>query len=176
MSSANASEPPVLAMMMAMDRNRLIGREGGLPWHIPGELAYFKAVTLGKPVIMGRKTHESIGRVLPGRTNIVVTRNPHWSAEGVVKAESLEQALQLAAGADNRDEQPELMIIGGAALCKAAMDRTQRLYLTTVDQAFEGDTWLDSFRWEDWSVISEDRQDPAQTGGLPVTYWVLEKV
>ncbi|MGQ7843888.1 dihydrofolate reductase [Granulosicoccus sp. 3-233] len=166
---------PVVAMMMAMDRNRLIGSEGQMPWHIPGELAYFKSVTMGKPIIMGRKTFESIGKPLPGRTNVVVTRNLDWSAEGVLRAHTLEQALSLAAEADQASPEPELMIIGGAALCADAMPQTQRLYLTTIDHAFDGDTWLDSFHWEDWRVVTEDVRDPATTGGLAVTYWVLEK-
>lgn len=167
---------PVVAMMMAMDRNRLIGNNGQMPWHIPGEQAYFKTVTMGKPIIMGRKTFESIGRPLPGRTNIVVTRNADWSADGVLVAASLEQALAKAADVDQTSSEPELMIIGGAALCHDAMPDTHRLYLTTVDHAYEGDTWLESFHWDDWTVISEDVRDPATTGGLPVTYWVLEKV
>ena len=171
---------PQIAMMMAMDSNRLIGRDGQLPWHIPGELAYFKAVTLGKPVIMGRKTFEAIGKPLPGRTNIVVTRNPHWQAEGVSVTGSLEEALQLAHVSLSRsplpdDKEPEFVIIGGAALCRDAMPLTDRLYLTVVDHAFEGDTWLDSFDWAEWKAVSEDVRDPATTGGLPVTYWILER-
>lgn len=175
MNQTKQTDAPVVAMMMAMDRNRLIGRKGGMPWHIPGELAYFKSVTMGKPIIMGRKTFESIGKPLPGRTNIVVTRNEDWSADGVQVAGDLDRALALAAEADKRTLSPELMIIGGAALCQAAMPRTQRLYLTTIDHAFEGDTWLQSFHWDDWQVISSQMPDPDQTGGWPVTYWVLEK-
>lgn len=166
---------PVVAMMMAMDRNRLIGSNGQLPWHIPGELAYFKSVTLGKPVIMGRKTFESIGKPLPGRTNVVVTRNPDWRAEGVLTARTLEQALHQAATVAGETNASESVIIGGAGLCRDAMPLTQRFYLTTVDHAYEGDTWLDSFHWDDWRVVSEDVRDPDTTGGLPVTYWILEK-
>lgn len=197
------SKPPVVAMMMAMDRNKLIGSNGTLPWHIPGELSYFKQVTMGKPVIMGRKTFDSIGKPLGGRTNIVITRNPSWTTEGVLVATSLEQALELAceqqghavenittvtqsaldmkadaqtAAHDGVLQTGELMIIGGAAVCREAMPLTQRLYLTVIDHSFEGDTWLDSFHWDQWRAISEDVRDPATTGGLPVTYWVLERV
>lgn len=166
---------PVIAMMMAMDKNRLIGANGSLPWHIPGELAYFKATTMGKPVIMGRKTFESIGKPLPGRSNIIVTRNRDWSAEGVLVVAGLDEGLETAIDAAVQSQANEVMIIGGAALCTAAMPLTQRLYLTVLDQAFEGDTWLDSFVWTDWQTVSEDVQDPANTGGVPVTYWVLEK-
>jgi dihydrofolate reductase len=166
---------PVIAMMMAMDRNRLIGRDGQLPWHIPGELSYFKSVTMGKPVVMGRRTFDSIGKPLPGRPNIVVTRNGDWAVEGVHVAAGLDEALFMARALAVEATSQELMIIGGASLCSAAMPVTQRLYLTVVDHEFEGDTWLDSFHWKDWRVVSEDVRDPTTTGGLPVTYWVLEK-
>ena len=166
---------PTIAMMMAMDKNKLIGQNGGLPWKIPGELAYFKRVTMGKPVVMGRKTFDSIGKPLPGRTNIVVTRNAEWSSEGVVVTNSLDDAIVASHDALNDQPADEIMIIGGASLCRDAMGRTQRLYLTVVDKAYEGDTWLDSFNWSDWKVVSEDKQSLEDTGGLPVTYWVLEK-
>jgi dihydrofolate reductase len=168
---------PTIAMMLAMDRNKLIGSAGGMPWSIPGELAYFKSDTMGKPVIMGRKTYESMGRPLPGRTNIVVTRNPDWAVDGVTTVDSLEQALSIgqevarqpATAAD------ELMIIGGAGLCREAMAFTQKFYLTVVDHAFEGDTWLDSFNWDEWQEVSRETRDPATTGGLDVSYLVLAR-
>lgn len=163
--------------MMAMDKNRLIGKAGGMPWHVPGEMAYFKRVTMGKPIIMGRKTFESIGKPLPGRTNIVITRNRRWSAENVVVVHDLDSALQQAASVCLSPTTPasELVVIGGAGLCRDTMAITQRLYLTVIDHSFEGDTWLDSFHWDDWQAVSEEVQDVQATGGLPVTYWVLEK-
>lgn len=164
---------PVIAMMMAMDKNKLIGRAGGMPWHIPGEMTYFKQVTMGKPVIMGRKTFESMGKPLPGRTNIVLTRDDGWSAAGVLRATGLDDAIQQAEHCEGADE--AIMIIGGAALCRDAMPITQRLYLTVIDHAYEGDTWLDSFDWNDWRKVSEEVRDPSTTGGVDVTYWVLEK-
>lgn len=166
---------PVIAMMMAMDKNKLIGQAGGMPWHVPGEMAYFKRVTLGKPVVMGRKTYESIGKPLPGRPNIVVTRDADWFADNVTIVHSLDDALTAGSEAAEQASASEIMIIGGAGLCRDAMPITQRLYLTVIDKAYEGDTWLDSFHWEDWRVVSEDPQDTTQTGGLPVTYWILEK-
>ena len=160
---------PVIAMMLAMDKNRLIGSQGDLPWRIPGELAYFKQVTMGKPIIMGRKTYESMGKPLPGRTNIVVTRNAQWQSESVTAASTIESALSIAR---NVAMQPgtisdEVFIIGGAGLCRDAMPVTRRFYLTVVDHAFEGDTWLDSFHWDEWDKISSDVRDPSTTGGLP---------
>ncbi|MEE9319424.1 MAG: dihydrofolate reductase [Granulosicoccus sp.] len=166
---------PTIAMMLAMDRNKLIGSAGGLPWSIPGELAYFKSVTMGKPVIMGRKTYESMGRPLPGRTNIVVTRNSDWAADGVTIADTLKQALVVAYDVAQQPATAaeEVMVIGGAGLCREAMPLTQRFYLTLVDHAFEGDTWLDSFNWDDWQEVSRDTRDPATTGGLDVAYLTL---
>lgn len=167
----------VIAMIMAMDKNRLIGKDGGLPWKIPGELAYFKATTLGKPVIMGRKTFDSIGKPLAGRTNIVITGNRDWFSPGIEICHDLESAIACAQSvAGNAVTQAdEVMIIGGAGVCREAMPVTQRLYLTVVDHEYDGDTWLDSFDWNHWTALSEDVQDPAETGGLSVTYWVLEK-
>jgi len=168
---------PDIAMMMAMDKNRLIGSNGELPWHIPGELAYFKRVTLGKPIIMGRKTFESIGKPLPGRTNIVVTRNRQWQADGVELVHDLQTAVDKGRSIclDPSLAATEMIVIGGAGLCRDAMSITQRLYLSVIDHEFVGDTWLDSFQWSDWLVVSEDKQNPDTTGGMDVTYWVLEK-
>lgn len=181
-TSAGASGPaaagrPRVAMAMAMDRNRLIGKDDGMPWHVPGEQAHFKALTLGKPIVMGRRTHESIGRPLPGRTNIVVTRNPDWRAEGVVVAHSLDAALErgrdVATAAGTRAE--ELVVIGGAALCRDAMSLTERLYLTVIDAAFDGDTWLDAFDEDDWREVAREEPDPATSGGYRIAYRVLER-
>jgi len=166
-----------IAMMMAMDKNRLIGKAGGMPWHVPGELAYFKQVTMDKPVIMGRKTFDSIGKPLPGRSNIVVTRNRQFSAAGVVVRHTLDDALRTGRALCESEHTAagEMVVIGGANLCREAMPLTQRLYLTVIDRSYEGDVWLDSFQWSDWDIVSESVQDPANTGGLAVTYWVLEK-
>ena len=173
----SATREPCVAMMMAMDRNRLVGKEGGMPWHVPGEQAYFKRVTMGKPVVMGRVTHESIGRPLPGRTNVVMTRNTDWCAEGVSVAHSLDEALDIArrVASEPATRADECVIIGGAALCREAMTLTERLYLTVIDHAFEGDAWLDSYRSEDWEERSREVRDPATTGGLDVAYLVLER-
>ena len=172
-----ATREPHVAMMMAMDRNRLVGKEGGMPWHVPGEQAYFKRVTMAKPVVMGRVTHESIGRALPGRTNVVVTRNADWRADGVTVAHSLDEALDIArrVASASATRAEECVVIGGAALCREAMALTERLYLTVIDHAFDGDVWLDSYRPEDWEERSREVRDPATTGGLDVAYLVLER-
>lgn len=166
---------PLLALALAMDVNRLIGRNNDMPWHIPGEQAHFKAITLGKPIIMGRKTFESIGRALPGRLNIVVTRDPTWSAEGVTQAVGLDAAISIARERAIADDVDEMIVIGGAALCREAMPVAQRFYLTRVSQAYEGDTWLDTFEESEWREIERSSPDPETTGGIPVHYCVLER-
>jgi len=161
----------IVAMALAMDKNKLIGKNNSMPWHIPGEQASFKAITMGKPIIMGRKTYDSIGRPLPGRQNIVVTRNASWSAEGVDAVTSIDDGINLArqAGTD------EVVIIGGAALCELAMPVTQRLYLTVVDAAYDGDTWLHSYVAEEWEESS--REDVPAGDEVPAySKLVLERV
>ena len=129
-----------------MARNRVIGVKGAIPWHLPNELQRFKAVTMGHHLIMGRRTWESIGRPLPGRTSIVVTRQRAYRAPGAVVAHSLDEAIARC-GADE-----EIFVIGGAELYAEALPRASRLYLTLVDADVEGDTWmpaLDSRSWRE---------------------------
>lgn len=171
-----------LSMMLAMDKNKLIGKDNAMPWHIPGELAYFKKTTMGLPLVMGRKTFESLGRPLPGRPNYVVTRNAQWQAEGVSVCLSLNEAIeeadkynraQMNSDSSNTHEQLDIMIIGGAGLCREAMPITDRIYLTHIDHAYEGDVWFDSFDWKDWREVS--RQDNEHEG-LKFSYFVLDRL
>jgi dihydrofolate reductase len=164
-----------VCMVLAMDRNQLIGNQGTMPWHIPGELAYFKSVTLGYPIIMGRKTFDSIGKALPGRLNVVVTRNKEWQAPGAVAVGSLEEALAVSKATVTDTQTPQVMIIGGAALCREAMPIIDRLYLTFIDHEYEGDTWLDSFDASQWQEVSRTDVDPATTNNIPISYRVLER-
>ncbi len=142
-----------VALIVAAAANNVIGRDNQLPWHLPQDLKYFKAITLGKPIIMGRKTYESIGRPLPGRTNIVITRNPQWrAADGVLVVSSLEQALtqaELLVAADD-----EVMIIGGAALYRAALSQVERIYLTRIGVEVEGDAWFPELDATEWQLVS----------------------
>jgi dihydrofolate reductase len=138
----------LISMIVAMARNRTIGRAGTLPWHLPQDLARFRSLTIGKPVIMGRKTWDSLPervRPLPQRSNIVVTRQPGWRAPGAITAASLEQALQLAAPS------AEAVIIGGAELYRAALPLAQRIHATEIDRDVEGDCFfpdLDPQLWQ----------------------------
>ena len=166
-----------ISMMMAMDKNRLIGKDGSMPWHISAELKYFKRITMGKPVVMGRKTFESIGKPLPGRQNIVITRNKalmkEWADADVKVASSLEQAVQFA----REYQSDEMMVIGGASICQEAMQYVERLYLTVIEHEFTGgDTWLKSYQSEDWHEISSEDHDETKDGGYRFTYRVLERL
>lgn len=127
-----------------MDRNRLIGNKNQLPWHLPADFAHFKSVTMGKPIIMGRKTYESIGKPLPGRTNIVLSRDPDIHFEGVICVNSFEEALTAV-----QDEE-EVMVIGGSAIYKMLLPRIDRMYITYVDAEFEGDAWFPEFDENQW--------------------------
>ena len=128
-----------LSLIVAAARNGVIGRNNALPWHLPEDLKYFKQVTMGKPILMGRKTFESIGRALPGRSNLVITRNGEWQAEGVQVVRSLEAALSLAEDIALIDGVDELMVIGGAQIYAEALPRAERIYLTEVDADVDWD-------------------------------------
>lgn len=136
----------VLSLIVAMDANRLIGADNGLPWHLPADLAFFKRVTLGKPVLMGRKTQQSIGRPLPGRRNIVISRDPAFRAEGCELAAGLDQALEMVAGVE------EAMLIGGASLYQQALPRVEQMYITRIQHEFSGDTWFPEFDEAEWRI------------------------
>lgn len=151
-----------VALIAAMATNRVIGRNNQLPWHLPNDLKYFKATTLGKPIIMGRHTFESIGKPLPGRSNMVVTRNPLFTAAGVQVVHSVEAALAqakteaIAAGVD------EVMVIGGAQIYAECLPLADRLYLTLVDAEIEGDAFFPALNWCDWHELR--REDFAADG------------
>jgi len=143
-----------------------------MPWHIPSEMQYFKAVTIGKPIVMGRRTFESIGKPLPGRDNIVVSSRVDFNPAGAIVVCNLENALREAQNCLT-DTQQEVMIIGGAALCREAMPITEKLYLTELKQTFEGDTWFDSYHADEWQEISRDER---VADGYPLVMRVLEKI
>lgn len=157
-----------LAIIVAASENGVIGRNNALPWHLPGDLQYFKRVTMGKPILMGRKTFESIGRPLPGRTNVVITRNPDFSAEGIRVVESLAAALRLAEDIALVDGVEELVVIGGAEIYREALPLAQRLYLTEVHASIEGDAWLPEIDWADWREVQRERH--AAEGNNPYDY------
>jgi len=143
----------IISLIAAMDRNRLIGADNGMPWYLPADFKHFKAVTMGKPVIMGRKTFESIGRPLPGRKNIVVSASG-FTADGITVVDSIEKALEAAGDAE------EVMVIGGASFYAQIIERADRMYLTHVDAECKGDAWFPEFNMDDWTVVAQ-QQYPA---------------
>jgi dihydrofolate reductase len=142
-----------ITIIAAMARNLAMGLNGDMPWHLPGELKHFKQTTMGKAIVMGRKTWESIGRVLPGRQNIVVTRNRDYLAAGCDVVSSLEQALVVA-------DSNEVMIIGGGELYRQALPLAQKMILTRVDCEPAADTWFPEWEKSEWRIISS-RSEPA---------------
>ena len=130
-----ASSSPRVTLVAAVGRNRVIGRDGGLPWHLPADLAHFKALTMGHTLVMGRRTWDSIGRALPGRATMVITRQPGWAAPGAVRAASLAEALGQVRG-------PEVFVVGGGEVYREALPLADRLVLTEVDASPEGDTFF----------------------------------
>lgn len=146
-----------LSIIAAMDENRLIGKDNALPWHLPADLAFFKQTTMGKPILMGRKTFESIGRPLPGRRNIIISRDPHYQVEGCDICDSIDSAMAIVM------DQDEAMLIGGSSLYAQTIERAERLYITEIHAQFEGDAWfpvIDPAQWlESWR---EDHQNDAK--------------
>ena len=162
-----------VSLIVAVSRNGVIGLDNQLPWHLPEDLKYFKSVTMGKPLIMGRKTFESIGRPLPGRTNIVITRDSGWHAEGVEVAQTLLQAMTLARLACAQAELNEIMVIGGEQIYRLALPVADRLYLTEVQAEVEGDAFFPAYDPDQWQQISE--QLPQQTDMHPYRFLVLDR-
>ncbi len=150
----------IISLVAAMAANRVIGKDNQMPWHLPADLKHFKAVTLGKPVVMGRKTFDSIGRVLPGRRNLVISRTPPTDSRGAEWVTSLAQALELLQGYD------EVMIIGGGEIYRQALPLAQRLYLTDIELTTEGDAFFPDYHAvADWQLVQQsehpaDAQNP----------------
>ncbi len=141
---------PRISLIWAMASNRVIGANNALPWRLPADLRHFRHLTLGHPVIMGRRNHESLGRPLPGRRNIVITRQAGYGAEGCTVVGSVEEALRAAAG------DTEIFIIGGATIYAQTLDRADRLYATLIDAAVPGDTLFPPFDTREWVEIARE--------------------
>ena len=142
----------ILSLIAAMDKNRLIGRDNALPWHLPADLAHFKNITMAKPILMGRKTYDSIGRPLPGRTNIVITRSDDIEIEGVTVVNSIEDAISTVPDAE------ELMVIGGSLIYELVLPKAHRMYLSFVEGEFEGDAWFPEFNENEWEITGTQTQ------------------
>ena len=157
-----------LSAIVAMAANRCIGKDNTLPWRLPADLKRFKQLTMGHTLIMGRKTYESIGRPLPGRTMIVVTRQRDYAPEGVRVVHSLEQALEQARGDD------EVFIAGGADLYRQSMERVRRLYLTRIEREYEGDAFFPEVDLSGWRLLAEEHH-PATATEPPFSFLTYER-
>ena len=158
-----------VSIIVAMGRNRVIGAHGTIPWRLPNELQLFKRITMGHPIIMGRKTWESIGRPLPGRTSIIITRQKHYAAPGALVVQSLEAALK--AGGDVY----EIFVIGGGELYREALPLADRIYLTTVDVEPEGDTRMPEFNRDAWREVSAESFAADDRHAYAYRFSVLER-
>lgn len=151
-----------LSLVVAMDRERVIGFENRLPWRLPADLRRVRTLTMGKPIVMGRRTHESIGRALPGRENIVLSRDPHYRAQGCTVVDGLDTALALC------EKAPEVMVLGGSGVFAEALPRAGRIYLTVLDGHFQGDTWFPEYDPREWREI--EREDFPLGADAPCAY------
>ncbi|MBM7691408.1 dihydrofolate reductase [Peribacillus deserti] len=142
----------MISFLVAMDQNRVIGRNNDLPWHLPADLKFFKQVTMGHPIIMGRKTHESIGRPLSGRENIILTRNRHYKAEGCTIIHTIEEITNL-----EESSKDEFFIIGGAEIFNLTFSIADRMYITLIEDEFEGDTHFPKINEEEWQLVSREK-------------------
>ena len=165
---------PVIALMVAIGENGAIGRGGNLPWHLSTDLRYFRKVTLGKPIIMGRLTFESFGRPLDGRLNIVLTRNAAFAAPGTVPAYSLDEALDVARKEAKKTGAGEIMIVGGDDVFREVLPQASRIYLTEVHASPEADVWF-TFDRKPWREISRERHEPGPKDDHAFSFVVLER-
>ena len=156
-----------LSLIAAVAQNGVIGLDNTLPWHLPEDLKRFRALTTGHHIIMGRKTYESLNRLLPDRTTVIVTRNPDYRVPGALIALSLEAAVALAA------EDPEVFLIGGAELYRDGLRIADRLYLTELHQAFEGDAYFPDWDRQQWRETARERHTSSQ--GLPFSYVTYQR-
>lgn len=157
-----------ISLVAAMGRNRVIGNKGKLPWHMPADLKYFRDKTKGKPVIMGRKTFDSMGKLLPNRTNIILTRDRHYKADGCIVADSADEALKSAGNAG------EIMVIGGQKIFEQFMPIADRIYLTIIHADFEGDAYFPKYGKE-WKEASREKHNADEKNPYNYDFIVLEK-
>lgn len=161
----------MLSIIVAFDRKGTIGKNNALPWRLPADLQYFKKVTMGHPIVMGRKTYESIGRPLPGRQNIIVTRNRSFQAEGCEVVHSLEEIKKMK---DQNDG--EIFIIGGAEIFRALLPEADRLYITYIDEEFEGDTFFPEIDFSEWQEVKKEKGPKDEKNPYDYYFCVYERI
>jgi dihydrofolate reductase len=158
-----------VSIIAAMGRNRAIGRDGGLPWRLPADMKFFKNKTMGHHLVMGRRTWEELGSALPGRTNIVVSRDPAFAPAGAVVVRSLGDALWRASGDD------EVFVAGGAVIYQLALPAADRMYLTLIDEDFEADTFFPAFDESDWELVQREDHQPDEKNRWPYSFTTWER-
>ncbi len=161
----------ILSLLVAADENNVIGKDNKLPWHLPNDLKYFKNLTWGMPILMGRKTFESIGKALPGRKSIVITRNKNWQKENVDVVHSIGEAIEKAKEYDVK----EIFVIGGAEIFQTSFDKAHRIYLTRIHHEFDGDVFFPEVPQSKWKLISERHCPADEKNDYPHTYQVWER-
>jgi len=159
----------IISLIAAMDKNRVIGKNNSLPWNLPADMKYFRDKTKGKPVIMGRKTHESIGKPLPKRTNIIITRDQNYKTEGCIIVHSTDEALKAVGNPE------EIMVIGGSQIYKEFLPKANRMYLTFIDAEFEGDTYFPEYNIEEWKETSYEEHERDAENPYDYRFVVLER-
>lgn len=158
-----------IAAIVAISENAVMGKNNQLPWHLPADLQHFKKITMGKPILMGRKTFDSIGRVLPGRCNVIVTRDEAFQAPGCVVATSIDTALASVSYCD------EIFVIGGAALFQQMLPMVDRLYLTIIHHEFDGDTFFPEINLAEWQETEREDHLPDEVNRYSYSFITLEK-
>ncbi len=159
-----------IGIHVAVARNGVIGSKGQLPWRLSTDLKRFKRMTMGKPVVMGRKTWDSIGKPLPGRLNIVVTRDRDWACEGAVRAGSLDEALEIATACAAKDGADEVAVIGGGEIFRQVMARADRLYVTHVEADIDGDVDMPEISHSDWMEVTSESVPAGERDSHPTRY------
>ncbi len=160
----------LISGIVAMAQNRVIGKQNQLPWHLPADLKHFKDVTMGKPILMGRKTYDSIGRALPGRCNVIITRDNSLSAPGCIVANSIETALTSVAYED------EVFVIGGAALFQQMLDRIQRFYFTIIHEDIDGDVSFPEIDLKQWQEVSREKFSADQHNPYSFSFVMMDRI
>ncbi len=164
-----------IALIVAMAENNAIGINNKIPWHVPGELRYFKTVTMGKPIIMGKKTFLSLSKPLPGRVNIVITRDATWHHDGVTVVYSLKDAIECARDIACINDINEVMIIGGAQIYEQALPLADKIYMTRIYKNFEADTFFPSINDNEWTEIFREEHETEGCEKLKYAYTILQK-
>ena len=175
MTSSNDQEP-ALALIVAVAENGVIGKGNELPWRLSSDLKRFKAVTWGKPVIMGRRTFQSIGQPLPGRDNIVLTRAADFTADGIVIVADIEAAIEAAERKAQEKSASEIMVAGGSDIYRQTIDLADRLYLTTVHASPEGDAYFPALDESEWKIVHSEHLRASDRDSFATTYRVLDRL